>query len=62
MFFKSGDFTVNAGDKLISGKISNINELPISSQCKRVQEPPVEPERKKKRLDMIPENVISLDE
>ncbi len=29
MFFKSGEFTVHSGDKLVQGKISNINDLPI---------------------------------
>jgi hypothetical protein len=36
MFFKSGEFTVHAGDKLIQGKISNINDLPIENAGKRV--------------------------
>lgn len=40
MFFKTGDFTVHAGDRLIEGKVNNIHNLPIDFALKRVFEPP----------------------
>jgi len=36
MFFKTGDFTVHAGDRLIEGKVNNIHNLAIEFALKRV--------------------------
>lgn len=43
MFFKGGDFTVHAGDRVIDLKIKSIAELPIDNIGKRIIEPPTEP-------------------
>jgi E3 SUMO-protein ligase PIAS1 len=63
MLFKSGDFTVNAGDNPVTEKTINISELPIESLAKRAASSMVEPERKKKKTVTTTEakQVIAID-
>jgi hypothetical protein len=63
MFFKTGDFSVYAGENLVKEKICNIMELPIESIAKRAAVQMPEPEKRKRRPNSIPEasKVISLD-
>jgi len=43
MFFKTGEFTVQSGEKLVKDRVSNIYDLPIDTIGKRAPEPLVLP-------------------